>query len=174
MKTCGACLLEKPLDEFHSYNGTRKGKHSSCAKCCSARNARWRKNNPEKQKKSTRESSKKYYWGNHEASKLRAKAANSRYKKSHPEVGRQSEHRRRVRKIGNGVFKIIPKDLQRLQRTPCQECGTMKKLTIDHVVPISKGGTHSIGNLQSLCLSCNTSKKNKFIIERKLANANRR
>ena len=135
MKTCGTCLLEKPLDEFYSRGGTEKGKKSSCAKCCNARRKRRKRN---------------------------------------PEVGRQSEHRRRVRKIGNGVFKIIPKDLQRLQRTPCQECGTMKKLTIDHVVPISKGGTHSIGNLQSLCLSCNCSKNNKFIIERKLANANRR
>ena len=170
MKTCSECLLEKPLDEFYSYGGTRKGKRSYCAKCCKARSARWQKNNPEK----NRERVKKFYWANHEASKLRKKAASSRYKKSHPEVGRQSTNRRRVRKIGNGVFKIIPKDLQRLQRTPCQECGTMKKLSIDHVVPISKGGTHSIGNLQSLCIHCNSSKNNKFIIERKLANANRR
>ena len=174
MKTCSACLLEKPLDEFYSLGSMKKSKRASCIKCCNASNARWQKNNPEKTRESTRKSSRKYYWGNHEASKLRAKAANSRYKKSHPEVGRQGQHRRRARKIGNGVFKIIPKDLQRLQRTPCQECGTMKKLTIDHVVPISKGGTHSIGNLQSLCLSCNSSKNNKFIIERKLANANRR
>ena len=174
MKTCSTCLLEKPLDEFYSRGGVEKGKRSSCIKCDKARSTRWQKNNPEKTRESTRKSSRKYYWGNHEASKLRAKAANSRYKKSHPEVGRQNFHRRRARKIGNGVFKIIPKDLQRLQRTPCQECGTMKKLTIDHVVPISKGGTHSIGNLQSLCIHCNCSKNNKFIIERKLANANRR
>ena len=170
MKTCSTCLLEKPLDEFYSYGGIEKNKRASCIKCCKARSARWQKNNPEK----NRERAKKYYWANREALNLKYKERSSRYRKSHPEVGRQSTSRRRVRKIGNGVFKIIPKDLQRLQRTPCQECGTMKKLTIDHVVPISKGGRHSIGNLQSLCIHCNTSKKNKFIIERKLANANRR
>ena len=165
MKTCSACLLEKPLDEFYSRSGTRKGKLASCKKCCNASSTQWQKNNLEK----NREYSRKYYWANREARNLRDKG-----RKRNPEVGRQSQHRRRARKIGNGVFKIIPKDLQRLKRTPCQECGTMKKLTIDHVVPISKGGTHSIGNLQSLCIHCNSSKNNKFIIERKLANANRR
>ncbi len=40
----------------------------------------------------------------------------------------------------------------------CLACGLPKKLTQDHVVPLSRGGTHWPVNLQPLCLSCNASK----------------
>lgn len=37
----------------------------------------------------------------------------------------------------------------------CQLCGSRKTLTIDHIVPRSKGGTNRLGNLRILCASCN-------------------
>jgi hypothetical protein len=40
----------------------------------------------------------------------------------------------------------------------CRACGATKKLHIDHIVPVSKGGTSDDGNLQVLCEKCNTSK----------------
>lgn len=40
----------------------------------------------------------------------------------------------------------------------CQECGTTESLTIDHVIPLRKGGTSDLDNLQPLCKSCNSSK----------------
>lgn len=37
------------------------------------------------------------------------------------------------------------------------------RLTVDHIVPISRGGKHEIANLQPLCLPCNISKFTKTI-----------
>jgi 5-methylcytosine-specific restriction endonuclease McrA len=33
-------------------------------------------------------------------------------------------------------------------------------MTIDHIVPVSKGGTNNIGNLRGLCRRCNQSRQN--------------
>ena len=46
----------------------------------------------------------------------------------------------------------------------CQECGATKedgaKLHIDHIIPVSKGGTDELDNLQTLCDKCNLNKSN--------------
>jgi 5-methylcytosine-specific restriction endonuclease McrA len=44
----------------------------------------------------------------------------------------------------------------------CQMCKTKEKITIDHIIPLSKGGKNNIDNLQPLCISCNCSKNNKI------------
>ena len=43
----------------------------------------------------------------------------------------------------------------------CLACGDTGKLTMDHIVPHSKGGTNYIDNLQPLCLRCNSQKQDK-------------
>lgn len=40
----------------------------------------------------------------------------------------------------------------------CLCCGKKKKLTADHVVPLSKGGVNWLYNIQPLCKSCNSKK----------------
>ena len=40
----------------------------------------------------------------------------------------------------------------------CQECGSKKFLTVDHVFPVSLGGTNDPTNLQTLCRPCNCRK----------------
>jgi 5-methylcytosine-specific restriction endonuclease McrA len=40
----------------------------------------------------------------------------------------------------------------------CQYCGTGKELTLDHIIPSSRGGQHTWINLVTACKSCNTRK----------------
>ena len=45
----------------------------------------------------------------------------------------------------------------------CVCCGNQGELTVDHIVPISKGGRNDIQNIQPLCLRCNLVKGTKTI-----------
>jgi hypothetical protein len=47
----------------------------------------------------------------------------------------------------------------------CQYCGCDGQLTADHVVPMSRGGTHDPSNLVACCLPCNSKKSNHFLAE---------
>jgi len=47
-------------------------------------------------------------------------------------------------------------------RYRCLCCGSEDDITMDHIIPLSKGGTHSMENIQPLCLSCNSRKGTKF------------
>jgi len=49
----------------------------------------------------------------------------------------------------------------------CICCGLEVKLTVDHIIPLSRGGSNCIDNIQPLCKNCNSSKNNKIIDYRK-------
>lgn len=44
----------------------------------------------------------------------------------------------------------------------CLCCGSHESLTVDHVIPKSKGGYNSIGNYQTLCFKCNSDKSSNY------------
>lgn len=58
------------------------------------------------------------------------------------------------------VNRNIPDDVreQLLNNARCEHCGSFEDLQIDHVVPIAKGGTNKVKNLQVLCKKCNQRK----------------
>lgn len=56
-------------------------------------------------------------------------------------------------------------DLKKQHDYTCLGCGRCEpeiKLTKDHIIPVTRGGTNDIGNLQPLCGSCNSRKSNKL------------
>jgi len=60
-------------------------------------------------------------------------------------------------------YKNILKELLYKYKFSCVncQCNDVKKLTIDHIFPVSKGGSDDISNLQIMCKSCNSKKGNK-------------
>ena len=44
----------------------------------------------------------------------------------------------------------------------CGECKTTENLSIDHVIPLIKGGSNNWRNIQVLCRSCNSKKGDKI------------
>lgn len=44
----------------------------------------------------------------------------------------------------------------------CRHCGGYIDLSLDHIVPWSKGGSDEPDNLQTLCRSCNSRKRDRF------------
>ena len=48
-----------------------------------------------------------------------------------------------------------------LRREPvCRVCGSRPATQVDHVIAISKGGSHSPNNLQAICGPCHNRKTN--------------
>ena len=61
--------------------------------------------------------------------------------------------------------KVISNTLRRLvferDAYRCNACGCWEDLTADHIIPEIKGGPTTLENLQTLCRSCNTRKKDR-------------
>lgn len=50
----------------------------------------------------------------------------------------------------------------------CAYCGSRDDLTVDHVVPKSKGGKDTWDNLVTCCISCNNKKDDRMLHETKM------
>jgi hypothetical protein len=61
----------------------------------------------------------------------------------------------------NPIHPRIRKQVWERDGYRCQNCGGWSKLSTDHIVPESKGGTTTLDNLQTLCKSCNSKKGNR-------------
>lgn len=70
----------------------------------------------------------------------------------------------RVRRVSPSTrVKVFERD-----NYTCQMCGRSHhhdgvKLEVDHILPVSRGGSDNISNLQTLCFDCNRGKSNKIL-----------
>jgi 5-methylcytosine-specific restriction endonuclease McrA len=151
------------------------------------RAAAWRKANPERSRAAVHA-----YYETHKEERLatqarwrdlhrpQVRAYNSAYQKAHLEEvaaknkawraehqweQRNGKHRRRAVR----TFSVTERDWLRLvarYRHCCAYCGEyVEDLEMDHVMPLSRGGHHSIGNLLPSCRRCNASKHAYFVSE---------
>lgn len=122
-----------------------------------ARATAWRAENREESRRHRRES-----YQRHREANL---AAMREWQKANMDKVRHYQHARRTKLAGNGVFVVSDKDLRRLVTSPCAECGSRDRIEIDHIIPVSRGGSHGVGNLQPLCYDCNRGKGNRLTVE---------
>lgn len=66
-----------------------------------------------------------------------------------------------IRLTANGterIWRVPPvnrREVLRRDRHSCQYCGSTKRLTLDHIIPRSKGGQHTWDNVVTACEKCN-------------------
>src|SRR6266705_3610496 len=174
-KKCPKCKEWKPAttEFFYARRGRRAGLDAHCKVCratarkpekTSLYNRRWREAHVEERKASvsdkTREAVRRSYYAHPET--------RQRYRKTHRIERQALENKRRALKASNGGIytKQDVQDKFSRQKGRCYYC--QQKLTkyhIDHVVPLSRGGSNDQANLVLACPSCNASKKDNLLHE---------
>ena len=85
---------------------------------------------------------------------------------ANPEKYLISKSKRRASETA--AYDVTEKDLRGILRRQYQQCAICSacmgaRMTLDHIVPLSKGGQHRVGNLQYLCSTCNFRKNDRWL-----------
>ena len=126
------------------------------------RQKKWRLDNLEKVRERDRNYARKVYPKNRE----KILKINRKWRRDHPWVKRANEHNRKARINGNGG--VLPHNAEPIlfkeQNGLCYLCGELlygrfnDPPTIEHKIPVSRGGTNYISNIGLAHASCNSKK----------------
>lgn len=160
-KTCTNCGMTRLKVEFHADPRRADGRYSWCKPCFHAHVARMRTPESEAARRRTAYADP--------ARRARLLAKHRRWSRANPVKNRQYAQRYQARKraatvgiVDYGV--IITRD-----GMYCHLCltdiGALTDLHFDHVVPLSRGGKHSMVNVKPAHATCNLRKGDKLLSE---------
>lgn len=191
-RTCTVCGETKPLTEFGRRKDSPTGFRSACKPCKRVADTeamrRWRERNPELNLERARQWSADHIeqererWARYDAEhREERRLAIAKSRAENPEHHRELQrawreanievcrarcraywHRRRSSADPSAEVDAYA-ELLLLQA--CAYCGATGDMSLDHVVPVSRGGRHEIDNLLPACRSCNSSKGAKLLEE---------
>lgn len=187
MKRCCRCREEKPLSAFGRARSQADGHARACKACEKLRyeahadtkrayQKSWRAANREQHRAHARAYAAKHpdrvaerhrRWRRAHPDRLLQRTRSWRAR--HPHAMKVYNHRRRARhKAAQGDFTQAQWiALCDAHGGCCAACGERTALTADHIVPLSRGGSNGIDNIQPLCRSCNSRKHTRTVDYRK-------
>ena len=171
-KRCKDCERSRLVKFFSKHPRTRDRLQPRCKDCQRAmskkhyednkqeyvdRAAAWAKANPEKAKAQSKKQQQKFRRKNR-AYYLKRHAD---YKKVNRGQFTEYENRRRARKRGTEVEPIDRRAVYDRDEGLCHLCGdhvNYEDMHMDHVIPLSREGTHTYDNVAVACEPCNRKK----------------
>ena len=163
-KQCNKCGKVKDVSEFNRNKSKSDGLHNQCKKC------RSNDKKMKERKKEYREDNKDYFKEYYESNKERYKERRKEYFQT-PEgraIKARAKHKRRALKKGNGGSYTQEQWNQCLDYFNHCDAYTgepLESTEVEHIIPISKGGTSNIYNLVPANKSTNCSKHNSDVFE---------
>ena len=152
---CSNCRKHKDPSEFHVDSKTPNGLSYWCKECVIKERAEYRRNNPEKIVSQKRKYMHKY---------LQKPEVKARYTAIY-----NKKHKNQIDVTDDGtITNYSLADLRLRQDNRCAYCFIDLDSVVtelDHIIPLSKNGTHSINNVVYACLTCNRSKNDKLLDE---------
>jgi 5-methylcytosine-specific restriction endonuclease McrA len=189
-KRCRECRKLLPVDNFCKQKGSADGLRHICRKCMHKQYKAWYEAHKGEVAKKRKEyvsnhreeynAYKRGYYKTHteqvkQCVKKSSKVNSERkkeYQKKYMRDYQQTEHgkavfrtlvnkRRALRKAAT-IEEIPYEYVEKLRNgTVCPYCSKpIVKVELDHIIPLSKGGKHSVDNLISCCFTCNRQKRN--------------
>lgn len=170
-KLCKPCRVDEERERvaanYESHIAKRRQYAKDNREHLNAYRLQHKRDNPERTKEIQRKSAEKNLARRRERRAERT-ATDPDYVLQLRIEGKMARYKRRARLAGvaaaGRTTKAQWKHLLSECGNKCLKCGSKdKKLSMDHVFPLLLGGTSSVGNMQPLCTSCNSSKSSAFI-----------
>lgn len=166
-KKCSKCGEMKPPTEYYKDKSRHDGLARLCRQCDSARARKWRDANADRQRlnqrqwrmeNADRDRERKRAWERENPDKHYAHT--TAYHRANPHVAWASRYRDRARRVGVDpvVERFTKAEVIDRYGDSCHYCETGGFEQIDHYVPVSKGGPHTLDNVRPSCAGCNQGK----------------